>query len=315
MIIQPKKELILPASMTTGMRGFYRVQIRRPDGRIRFDTDWYENTILDSGRNYIATANFMTSCQVGTDNTAPNANQTALLGHHAGTTDITTTDEGNQAVSVPYYAWKRKVFRFAVGTVAANLTEVGVGWGTTGSTLFSRAFILDPDTQNPTTITPLIDEILDVQYELRYYPPQTDVTTPQVTLDGILYDTITRGAEVNSQYWSQSIGNKVQATDGDNWTAYDGNIGTLLQNPSGTGDGNNSGGIGTSSYQNNSYELDVYANVPSTDWNVGGIRSIRIRTTAGSFQTQFSSNPGGNTIPKTGSFTMFMEWRLSWVAL
>jgi hypothetical protein len=316
MIINPRRELIVPAHMTVSMQGFFRIQIRRPDGRIRLDTDWFPNTVLDSGRNYAAVNNFMIACQVGTDNTAPNVNQTALLGYHAGTTDITVTDFGNQAVTPPYYAWKRKTFRFPIGSVAANLTEVGVGWGTTGSTLFSRAFILDPITQNPTTITPLADELMDVQYELRYYPPDTDVVLPQVTLNGVTYDTITRAAEVNSEFWYNGIGNKVIANDTNNWTAFSGDIGTVLQNPSGTSDGNNNGSVGTAAYINNSYQIDVHANVLSTDWNIGGgIRSIRIRTTAGSFQTQFNSNPGGATIPKTNAYTMFMEWRLNWTAL
>lgn len=313
MIINPQKELIIPARLTVGMKGFFRIQIRRPDGRIRFDTNWYPNTILDSGRNYAAVGNFMLTCQVGTDNTAPNVNQTGLLGHHAGTTTITTEDKGSQSLIAPYYAWKRKIFRFDIGTVAANLTEVGVGWGTTGSTLFSRAFILDPVTQLPTTITPLADELLDVQYELRYYPPDIDVVLPQIELNGVTYDTISRAAEVNSEFWYNGIGNKIVANDTNNWTAFSGNIGTVLQNPSGTSDGNNNGSVGTAAYSNNSYEIDVHANVLSTDWNiVGGIRSIRLRTTAGSFQTEFSSNPGAATIPKTNAYTMFMEWRLNW---
>jgi hypothetical protein len=300
---------------TIGVKGFLRVRCIRPDGQARIDTGWFPNLILDAGRNYMATDNFMTACQVGTDNTAPNVNQAALLGWVAGTTTIQDTDTGNQVSVEPYYAWKRKLFRFPIGATVANLTEVGVGWGTSGSTLLSRAFILDPVTQNPTTISPLANEFLEVQYELRYYPPTADVVLPSVVLNGITYDTITRAAEVNSEHWTNGIGNKIVASPAINWVAYNGAIGTILQNPSGTSGAVNNGSIATAAYVNNSYEVAVNVNVPSLDWNVAsGIRSIRIRTTAGSFQTQFTANPGGAPIPKSASFTMFMQWKLSWTA-
>lgn len=306
MIVQP----------AIGIKGFFRVRCIRPDGRVRLDTGFFPNLILTSGRNYMATDDFMTSCQVGTDNTAPNVNQTALLGYTAGSTNIVEDLAGNQVSTTPYYGWRRKTWRFAAGTVAANLTEVGVGWGTSGSTLLSRAFILDPDTQNPTTITPLADELLEVLYELRYYPPETDVTSPSIVLDGVTYDTVTRAAEVNSQYWTDGIGNQIEASSATWWLAYDGSIGTVLQNPSGSGSAINNGSTSTAGYVNNSYEVAVQGNILSGDWNVvGGIRSVRIRTTAGSFQTEFTANPGGATIPKTSSYTMFMEWMLNWVAI
>jgi hypothetical protein len=301
---------------TLGMKGFLRFQtINKFSGKVTSDTGFFPNLLLDAGRNYMATADFMTSCQVGTDNTAPNVSQTQLSGYHAGTTDIRSDVVGNQVSVTPYYGWRRKVFRFAPGTVAANLSEAGVGWGTSGSTLISRALILDPVLQTPTTVTPLADEFLEVTYELRYYPPTTDVTSPSVTLNGIVYDTITRGAEVNSQYWTDYIGNKIGAL-GSQWYAYDGNIGTVLQNPSGSFDDLDSYALTNETYQNNSYEQVISCFVDVNSWNLGsGIRSVRWRTTAGSFQTQFNANPGGATIPKSTSYFMNMKWKLAWAAI
>lgn len=317
MIIQPKKELILPAYHKVGMKGFFRFQtVNKFSGKVTSDTGFFPNLLLDAGRNHMADEAFMTSCQVGTDNTAPAVSQAALFGHHAGTTTIVDTTTGSQDAVSPYYAWKRRIFRFGVGTVAANLSEAGVGWGTTGSTLISRALILDPVLQTPTTVTPLADEFLDVTYELRYYAPVADQIGPQITLNGIVYDTTTRAAEVNSQYWQDYIGNQIAALGASGWAAYDGNLGTQLQNPSGTSDVMNNGFTGEETYQNNSYELVVYGQIPYNDWNLGsGIRSIRIRTTAGSFQTQFAAASGGATIPKTIGYTMLMKWKLAWDAV
>lgn len=316
MIICPKKEILVPAGgLTIGMKGFLRLQtVNKFSGKITSDTGFFPNVLLDAGRNYMTTAAFTTSCQVGTDNTAPASSQTALSGHHAGTTDLQSTVNGNQTSSSPYYGWERKVLRFAIGTVAANLTEVGMGWGTSGSTLISRALILDWITKNPTTITPLADEFLDVTYELRYYAPVADITSPQVTLDGITYNTITRAAEVNSEYWYNGIGNPISWND--IWNAYDGNLGTQLQNPSGNASGLIDYSITNGAYENNSYELIITCPVPWNRWNLGaGIRSIRLRTSAGSFQTQFNAVSGGATIPKTTGETMILKWKLAWAAV
>jgi hypothetical protein len=313
MIIMPRKEIILPVNMTVGLKGFFRFRVRRPDGRVRIDTGWFPNKILDSGKNIMADhSTWMNYCQVGTDNTAPTALDTGLGGHHAGTSNVTTTTDGREG-SAPYFGWKRKTFRFAAGTVAANLSEAGVGWGTTGSTLISRALILDPVLQTPTTITPLADELLDVDYELRYYPPLGDVTSPQVTLNGATYDTVSRACRVTDDSWSADIGNAMGWANSADWDAFDGALGTITTAPSGSS-ANHSGTDPTNSaYVNNSYEVDVNIAVGTTGWNLGaGIRCIRISTTAGEYQTSFTNVSGGGTIPKTTGYTMAMHWTLGW---
>jgi hypothetical protein len=191
-----------------------------------------------------------------------------------------------------------------------------VGWGTSGSTLLTRALILDPTSGTPTTVSPLADELLDVTYELRYYSPSGDTPGPTVTLDGTNYDTVTRAALAGSAHWYSIIGSEVsvintgQVTD---WKAYDGALGAETSEPSGANTSLVLGNISASGYSNNSYERDVNCICGSTGWNLGGgIRCIRIRTTGGAYQTSFTSNPGGTTIPKTSSYTMTMQWTISW---
>ena len=315
-IVTPRKELFIACKTTIGMKGFLRLRtINKFSGKCRIDTGWFPNTILNAGRNIMATeANWMTHCQVGTDATAPSQSDTSLLGWVAGTSTIQTTTNGQQA-SPPYYGWKRRTYRFAAGTVAANLSEAGIGWGLSGSTLISRARILDPILQTPTTITPLADELLDVTYELRYYPPLVDVTSPQVTLDSVVYDTITRAASVTGDRWSASIGSKIgeYSNHVSDWLAYDGNIGTILTAPSGVSANCDNASQYNSAYVNNSYQIQINSNTGSTGWNLGaGIRSIRFRTTAGDYQTQFNAAVGGATIPKTAAYTMTMSWIIGW---
>lgn len=314
MLILPKKEIIVPVNLTVGMKGFLRLRtIDKFSGKCRIDTGWFPNTLLDSGLNIMADrSDWMDHCQVGTDNTAPNSSDTGLLGHVAGTNDVQIETNGREATA-PYFGWKRKTFRFAVGTVAANLNEVGVGWANTGSTLISRALILDPILQTPVTITPLADELLDVMYELRYYPPLVDVTSPQVILDGATYDTVTRASEVTDAAWSANIGSAMGWATSINWDAFDGAIGDILQAPSGNVVNHSGSGPFDSAYSNNSFEIDMNINCASAGWNLGaGIRCIRIETTAGRYQTSFTNASGGATIPKTTDFTMFMQWALGW---
>jgi hypothetical protein len=311
------KHLHLSAGANVGLKGFFRLQcINKFSGKVTQDTGWFPNTILTAGRNVMANDSlWMLKCQVGTDNTAPTPADTSLLGHHAGTDTIQSTITG-QAPSGPYYGWKRKVFRFAAGTVAANLSEAGVGWGTTGSTLISRALILDPILQTPTTITPLADELLDVTYELRYYPPLVDVTSPQVVLDGVTYNTITRASRVTDAAWSSSIGSAMGVLAGSvlsDWKAWDGDIGTILLGPSGLNAQRVAGSIFTSAYIGNSYEVDFTVICASTGWNLGlGIRSIDILTTAGRYQTQFNAVGTDNRIPKDTNYNLTLSWTLGW---
>jgi len=318
--VPEQKKLVVPVGLGLGMKGFMRMQVWRPDqviNRCRIDTGWFPNKLLNSGRNQMSQrSDWMNYAQVGTNNTPALATDTGLLSRVAGTSTIQSNSNGTQG-SAPYYGWKRKTFRFGVGAGHGGfpISEGGVGWSATGANLISRALILDPITQLETTVSPLVDELLDLSYELRYYPPLADVNQ-SVTLDGLNYDVITRASEVtSSSYWSADIGAAIgqYALFNSDWRAYDGNIGTILQEPSGVAANCDNEDQFNQAYSNNSYQQDMQCNTGSAGWNLGaGIRSIRIKTTAGAYQSQFTRNPGGQTIPKTSSFTMEMVWRLGW---
>lgn len=323
-LINPPKEILIPVGLTVGMKSFFRLRtINKYSGKIRIDTDWFPNTILNAGRNIMATrSDWLNYCQVGSGNIFPvlladRQAETSLQIRVAGTNNITVTSSG-QAGAAPYYGYKQNTYRFAAGTVAANLNEVGCGWGASLDTLVNRAQILDPVSLLPATVTPLIDEMLEVTNQFRYYAPSVDVILPQVTLEGVVYDTITRAASVTGSRWSTDIGTAIgqySAVVAD-WSAYDGVIGAVTTAPSGTSAACDNANQSNSGYSNNSYQLQMNCSVGSTGWNLGaGIRSVRIRTTAGDYQTQFSSNPGGLTIPKNTARQMQMAWTIAWAEL
>lgn len=286
----------------TQCAGWFKIEATRPDGTRRVLADWFPNLILNGGLDRMgANADYLNWCQVGSGSTAPVATQTALVNRIAGTNTHQNNANGAQA-SAPYYGWLRRTYRFAQGVAAGNLSEVGVGWATSGS-LFSRALILDGG-GSPTTITVLSDEVLDVTYELRRYPGTVDLTGT-VVLDGVTHNWVSRASGVTiAAQWG---GADVMALD--NASAYNGDIGAVTASaPSGTT------GLLTATplaYSSGSYTRATTVSAGLNDGNLsGGIRSILLQRNAGGvgrYQIQFDpAIPKGNT--KVLSLTIQHSW-------
>jgi hypothetical protein len=310
MILIPKyKDLILPvASPRVGFRGFFKLEAIRPDGRVRPLTDWFPNLVTDVGLNRIGTGSYLTACHVGSNNTTPTVSDTALAGYISGTTSVQASSTGNTTVS-PYYCWKRITYRFGTaGQAAGNIAEVGIATAAAlaGSILFSRALVLD-EFGVPTTVTVLSDEVLDVTYELRLYPPLTDVTgTFDVSGSGTHSYTL-RASNVTSNFlWGYYLGSVASMSHRDNeLNVYNGVIGTITQGPSGNGAGT---GLGNAAYGNNNLYRDASGGYGLNYGNlVGGIKSVRYETTLGCFQYQVDP-----IIDKTNIKTLVLTQRVLW---
>lgn len=291
------------------MSGRFKLDVIRPDGSKR-STGWFDNLILDSGLNHVGTKGIGSFAQVGSGSATPLAANTSLQSWIAGTSGQIGQTEG-ASPTAPYYGWCRRSFRFAAGVAAGNLAEVGIGWGNTGSTLFSRALIRD-GLGDPTVLTVLSDEVLDVTYELRCYAPTADVNA-DIVIDGVTYATVTRAIGVTSaaqwgtagmlNYGSQSAG-------APNGYAYDGDLAAVTADaPDGTFIGVLAGSI--LAYSNNSLKrrvkvtaaLDV-ANTP------GGIKSVLWYNSwpyAGNYQTSFTPK-----IPKDNTKVLTLTFEHQW---
>ena len=163
-----------------GCAGWYRLEKTKVDaaGQLIERTrhvvaDWFPNLITDAGLDLMARDAWLFACHVGSGSAAPAVSDTRLQSRMAST--YKTFDSQNATVIDRRYGFMRKTFRFDAGTVNGNVTELGIANKVEADqyTLFSRALVLDGNGQ-PTSITVLADEVLDVTYELRLYAPTSD---------------------------------------------------------------------------------------------------------------------------------------------
>lgn len=285
------------------MQGFYKFEGVKPDGRKRVIADWFPNLILNQGLNRIGSGGAFDRCRVGSGTATPAITDTALQAEVGFTTLIQS--QSNTTVATPtYHSRIVRTFRFNPGVADGNLSEVGVG---SASILFSRARILDA-LSNPTTITVLPDEYLDVTYELRFYSPTADLSQT-ISISGTNYDVTLRAAEVDAAQWSGSqilsAGSTAPLTV---VTAYTGAIGALTGSPSGTS------ASGATYFNPPTYVADSFQRTFSFQMGLnqgnlaGGIRSLYIHQGAlGAFQAQFTPN-----IPKDSTRTLTMPLTIAW---
>lgn len=286
---------------------------------------WFRNLILNQGLDRMAqNANWMGSCQVGSGNAAPANTDTQLQTFVAGKTN--TLQQGiypiRGAVSAPdYYAHVTNLYVFDVGSAAGNLSEVGVGWASTGATLYSRALILDIG-GNPTTITVLPDEVLQVTYQWRIYPPLADVVGT-VNLSGADYDYVIRAcmAGTYSNMTSSSdpgwggistvtgsgtqVGSSVSARN--TYPSANG-IAAITARPT-TADQGNADSFSSSAYSVGNYYLDSTLLCGISKWNgvPGGIKTIVYSHQHGSYQIEFEP-----ALSKDNTKSLSLVFRQSW---
>lgn len=302
------------------LAGYYKLEAITLDdngeeiGR-RVLADWFPNLILDQGLDKFQVAGCTQYCQVGSGNTAPTVADTALQSFVASSQTVQALVNGNLNVS-PYYCWFRKTYRFATGVAAGNLAEIGVGDGASGSTLMSRALILD-GSGTPTTITVLPTEVLDATYELRLYPPLTDITG-NITISGTNYSYTLRACNVTTDGnpfsstpgWglSSQVSYGVNVSGFHSCRVYAGSLGAVTNSPNGDTIASANGGGSTQAYVSGTYYVDIDCFWGLDSGNaVGGFKSLRYSFTRSTYQIEFSPN-----IPKDNTKVLSIRFRESW---
>ena len=269
-----------------------------------FIADDHPNLFLNSGLEALGTASDLAfGCRVGSGSSAVVATQTALDSTVASTTTVQSSSAGAQS-SPPYFNWGRRTYRFAQGVATGNLTEVGVYSNISGNPLISRALILD-SSGNPTTLTILADEYLDVTYELRCYVDTTDKNLELVLL-GETYNVVARPSNITySSAWADYFFTYMTHYWTTTSTFYNGPIGAITGTPSGSGANLN---FTRMTYISGSYEQGLIHSAGLDFANLsGGVSALRLRTSKGEWQLGFTP-----PIPKDNFKTLVINVYLSW---
>jgi len=335
MILIPKYRNPLACNVNAPLQfgGMFKfVAVNKGDGRRRVLADWFNNLITNNGLNELtATYKMGDACHVGTGSTPPQETDSGLdvFLAESDSYDNILTGTSN-SLTPPYYGYQTRTYTFDIGNAEGNLTEVGVGSELIeGRGLMSRALILDGNS-NPTTLTVLANEILEVTYKVRVYGPTDDVASTTI-IDGETYNTLQRIANLatgNSftDHWRGMGFGQIyppQANDsGTNPRAYgEGDLGSVLEGPTGSNGiySASRSTISVGSYSNNTFQRSFTHHIHPDDWNLsGGIRTITITPSqGGSFQIRFKADGNGalpldSMIPKDQNKSMDLTFTHSW---
>lgn len=274
------------------------------------ESGWFENLVLDVGLNRIGTGDWFSSCHVGTSSVAPVVTNVALGNQIAVTSNTADYDTGGTAASSPFYTFRRRTFRFNAGTFSGqNLAEVAIGWG--GTNIFNHALIKD-NLGDPTTITVLSTEVLDILTEVRIYQPETDVTgtialrQPNNTLISNHTYIARRSQQMDSP--ASNLGSSISQSS--YWYLYSGTVGTIQQLPSGslvTQAGSSGNTTTPLVYSNNSYEMTFNCKISLNEGNAGTNRTLMLATTLGRWQIEYTP-----VLPKNNTQVLTIPLKVSW---
>lgn len=178
--------------------GEYKFRIVKKDGTIQ-ETGWMKNLILNSGLEHLGqlAESPLYYAFVGTGTTTPAVTQTqltSLLASCAGNSGYATASVN---IGAPTYEQQHTyTYIFPQGSVVGNIAEVGVGPYVDGSSLFSRARILDSN-DSPTVLSIVELDQLTMFYRLKIKPPLTN-RTGSFVVAGVTYNYTARVAYVGN---------------------------------------------------------------------------------------------------------------------
>ena len=171
--------------MQSAYAGRYQIQVKRLDGSIKYESDWFDNLITNAGLDAKGGVRANTlRAWIGTGTTAAetDTSMTAV----ATTTSATETKSHNNSTA-PAWAKSRYVFTFAVGAYVGTISDVGVGYGTgvaSFTPLYSHAILPSPVTLGE------IDQVI-LTYD-HYYVGPSELTTYEFEINGIVTSTISK---------------------------------------------------------------------------------------------------------------------------
>jgi hypothetical protein len=219
------------------VKGFFKIEGSLPDGRRRILADWQPNLITNGGLERWGTGTPIVYCAVGNGTSTPQVTDSTLGANFVAQHNSVPSGGPGIRGSAPYYGYVTYVYRFTPPGTNKNISEIGVGWGTSGTNLWSRSLIKDIN-GTPVTITWLAAETLDVTYQARVYPFLNDVSY-STTLAGVTHTGVIRAALVTTsndwQFYNAVMQfNKRADNTGGGLRGHNGSLGAITAGPGGT---------------------------------------------------------------------------------
>ena len=191
-----------------GLRGEFEMFVKdAATGRIKRRLH-FANTILDVGMDGIG-YNWSTrgACSVGTNNTPPTTSQTGLIALHATTQNVMN---GTPIAADPnngYMFGRSYTYRFKPGQITAAISEVGIHSreAIDGAIRYFCRTLIKDENDNPSTITVLPNEYLDVIHTV-FVIPDTQDTVFSFSLDGVTYTGTSRPSNIQSWGFVHGLG-------------------------------------------------------------------------------------------------------------
>lgn len=293
--------------------GEYRMVLNEGTDR-ESSTPWFDNLVLDGGLDRLGQSatspNCLQYCSVGTGSVAPAVGNTGLGAYLASVSNF-LLDSGSN-VGTPTYAGVVICHHtFAQGAVVGNITEVGMGWQTGGTGLFSRSLIVN-GSGTPVALTVTALDVLTVYYKLTITPVITD-SNSSVVISGTTYNFVARLA--NASLFQQSPNYSLTSEVGWGYVSIAAvhpagcTIGAITAVPSGTTQSPATSNPRGSYTNGNFYADTVITWGPLAGNATGGVQGLNVQfmNYGGRWQWVFAT-----VIPKDNTKTLTLTVRYAW---
>ena len=303
--------------MQVGLYGEVKVIVKRADGTVRLDTGFFPNVITNLGLDAIGdNRDLFRFCAVGGGNSTPLNTNTKLdnfLGVGSQISSVSKYDY-DPVRDTKFYKCSRTVgYRF-MGLDNKNISEVGlVSNDDPGQhSAYTRTLIKNSN-GDPTVITVLSGEILELQYRLwQIFDVKDKDQVVTAMIDGVEVpvNVKIRLAGVGGWSYNTVVGQGI-AHNGYNYPQFGtGEIGEITGAISEPAGGYHIA-MDWGAYQPSTYKRKFYVNMPITD-AVHPIRSFLFFTGLGAYQVRFGTVGGDLPIDKTGQDILQLGFEMSW---
>ena len=306
--------------MQVGLYGEVKVIVKRADGTVRLDTGFFPNVITNLGLDALGNGKDLFSfCAVGGGNSTPlntNTKLDNLLGVGSQISSESKYDY-DPVRDTKFYKCSRTVgYRFE-GLDNKNISEVGLvdNDGSSQLPAYTRTLIKN-SAGNPTVITVLSGEILELQYRLWQVFDLKDkdqVVTAMIDGVEVPVNVKIRLAYVGGTYGSWGyhsiIGAPITFRGSARPLFGTGELGEITGMISGrTYELSN---ISWEAYQPSTYKRKFYVNTSIIE-AVLPIRSFLFFTGLGAYQVRFGTVAGDLPIDKTNQDILQLGFEMSW---